>query len=158
MLKGGGNDPPPSLGRYGAPQGGIACHGGGGCKENLFRRNACGGGKVLLSELPGALLDQLFSTYKMEALTPYTITDPVEYRKVLHETAKNGYAIDFQESSINGSCIAVPVRDKEGTIIASLSFSGLIGIADPAKLLKYVPILKEASAKITSSLYDCWEL
>jgi len=119
---------------------------------------ACGGGKVLLSELPGALLDQLFSTYKMEALTPYTITDPVEYRKVLHETAKNGYAIDFQESSINGSCIAVPVRDKEGTIIASLSFSGLIGIADPAKLLKYVPILKEASAKITSSLYDCWEL
>ena len=119
---------------------------------------ACGGGKVLLSELPDALLDQIFSVFKMEALTPYTITDPEEYRKVLRETAENGYAIDFQESSINGSCIAVPVRDKEGTIIASLSFSGLIGISDPGKLLKYVPILKEASARITASLYDCWGL
>ena len=76
---------------------------------------------------------------------------------MLRETAKNGYAIDFQESSINGSCIAVPVRDNEGTIIASLSFSGLIGISDPEKLLKYVPALKEASRKITDSLYDCWD-
>lgn len=118
---------------------------------------ACGGGKVLLSELPEPLLDQILSVVRMEALTPYTITDPAEYRKVLKETAENGYAIDFQESSINGSCIAVPVRDKEGTIIASLSFSGLIGISDPEKLLKYVPILKETSQKITDSLYDCWD-
>ena len=29
---------------------------------------------------------------------------------------ENGYAIDFQESSIYGSCIAVPVRDKDGLI------------------------------------------
>lgn len=119
---------------------------------------ACGGGKVLLSEMPDAFLDQLFATSKLEALTPYTITDPAEYRKVLKETAANGYAIDFQESSINGSCIAVPVRDMEGTIIASLSFSGLIGISEPAKLLKYIPILKETSAKITASLFDCWGL
>lgn len=119
---------------------------------------ACGGGKVLLCELPSPLLDQLFAVTKMEALTPYTITDPDKYRQALTETAQQGYAIDFQESSINGSCIAVPVRDNEGTIIASLSFSGLIGISDPEKLLKYVPTLKEASARITTSLYDCWGL
>lgn len=119
---------------------------------------ACGGGKILLCELPDALIDQLISTHRMEALTPFTITDPDEYLAELKRTAENGYAIDFQESSINGSCIAVPVRDKEGTIIASLSFSGLIGVSNPAKLLKYLPALKEASARITKSLYDCWEL
>ena len=117
---------------------------------------ACGGGKILLCELPDALIEQMIAAHRMEALTPFTITDPAAYIAELKKTAANGYAIDFQESSINGSCIAVPVRDKEGTIIASLSFSGLIGVSDPAKLLKYLPALREASEKITASLFACW--
>lgn len=117
---------------------------------------ACGGGKVLLSDLPEALLEQIISSRRLDALTPFTITDPDRFRAVLGEVRKNGYAIDFQESSINGSCIAVPVWDNEGTIIASLSFSGLIGISDPDKLLKYVPALREASQKITDKLYSFW--
>lgn len=119
---------------------------------------ACGGGKILLCELPDVLVNQLITTHRMEALTPFTIIDPELYVAELKKAAENGYAIDFQESSINGSCIAVPVRDKEGTIIASLSFSGLIGVSDPSKLLKYLPALKEASERITRSLYDCWGL
>ena len=114
---------------------------------------ACGGGKILLCEMPEALVDQLLETHRPEALTPFTITDPNEYKRVLVQTEKDGYAIDFQESSINGSCIAVPVRDKDGTIIASVSFSGLIGISSPEKLLKYIPYLKECSEEITDSLY-----
>lgn len=117
---------------------------------------ACGGGKILLSELPKALVDQLLETHRPEALTPYTITDPKVYRRELKEAAKNGYAIDFQESSINGSCIAVPVRNREGVIIASLSFSGLIGISEPGKLLKYLPYLRECSEKITESLFSVY--
>ena len=119
---------------------------------------ACGGGKILLCELPSALIDQLLETHKPEALTPFTIIDPDAYREELKKTVADGYAIDFQESSINGSCIAVPVRDREGTIVASLSFSGLIGVSDPDKLLKYVPYLKECSAAVTKSLYDCWKM
>ena len=92
----------------------------------------------------------------MQALTPFTITDPEKYRSVLTEVRKNGYAIDYQESSIDGSCIAVPVRDKENTIIAALSFSGLIGVQDPNRLLKYIPALQDASNAITKSLYNAW--
>ncbi len=117
---------------------------------------ACGGGKILLCELPDPILDHILSTSRLEQLTPYTVTDPDEYRKILKQTAERGYAIDFQESSINGSCIAVPVRDKEQTTVASLSFSGLIGISDPSKLLKYVPVLQSASSEITSSLFRSW--
>ena len=119
---------------------------------------ACGCGKVLLSELPDDILSHIFSSCKMEALTPFTITDPDEYRKVLTEVRENGYAIDFQESSINGSCIAVPVRDKEQSIIAALSFSGLIGVQEPSRLLKYIPALQDASKAITNSLYNAWDI
>jgi DNA-binding IclR family transcriptional regulator len=118
---------------------------------------ACAGGKILMSELPEPIIDQILSTFKMVALTPFTITDPASYKKELQKTQEQGYAIDYQESTINGSCIAVPVRDSEKTIIASLSFSGLIGIPSPDDLLRYLPSLKEASHAITDSLYRCWD-
>jgi len=117
---------------------------------------ACGGGKILLSALPDSMIDQIFSLYPPKALTPYTITDTKKYELELKKARENGYAIDFQESSINGSCIAVPVFDNEGTIIASLSFSGLIGISSPDLLLQYLPILQDTSKKITDRLYSCW--
>lgn len=117
---------------------------------------ACGGGKVLLSTLPDTIIEQIFCLNPPKALTPYTITDTKKYKLELKNTRDNGYAIDFQESSINGSCIAVPVFDIEGTVVASLSFSGLIGISSPDLLLQYLPILQETSKKITDSLYSCW--
>lgn len=118
---------------------------------------ACGGGKVLLCELPEVIIDQILDTYEMVALTPFTITNPDKFREELKKTNENGYAIDFQESTINGSCIAVPIRDSNKAIIASLSFSGLIGISSPDKLLNYLPALKEASEKITDTLYRAWK-
>lgn len=117
---------------------------------------ACGGGKVLLCELPEAEIRQLMSRHKIEALTPYTITDEGQYLAELKNVAERGYAIDFKESSIYGSCVAVPVRDKSGAIVASLSFTGLIGLSDPKFLLKYIPVLRDTSQRITTLLYCSW--
>lgn len=118
---------------------------------------ATSGGKVLLSELPVNLAEQIISSCDMKPLTRHTITDPEVFWQALREAAKQGYAIDNKESAENGSCIAVPVRDHEGTIIAALSFSGFIGIEDTQELLRYLPALHEASEKISHSLYTCWE-
>lgn len=125
-------------------------------RHSLLPYYACGGGKILLSSLPDALVEQLIRYDPPKALTPFTITDPEEYKRELEKVRKDGFAVDFQESSINGSCIAVPVYDCEGTVIASLSFSGLIGVPSPDKLIQYTPVLKKTSGKITESLYDCW--
>lgn len=118
---------------------------------------ACACGKILLSELPVKLVEQIISTCEMKPLTSHTITDPEQFWQTLRATAKQGYAFDNKESAENGSCIAVPIRDHEGTIIAALSFSGFIGIDDPQELLKYLPALQDASGKISHSLYSCWE-
>lgn len=118
---------------------------------------ASAGGKILLSELPINLVDQIINACEMKPLTSHTITDPKQFWQVLLATAKQGYAIDYKESAENGCCIGVPVRNHEGTIIAALSFSGFIGIEDPQELLKYLPALREASEKISHNLYACWE-
>lgn len=117
---------------------------------------ACAGGKILLSELPIGLVEEIFNSCKMIPLTEHTITDTEQLWQELRTVAKEGHAFDFKESAVNGSCIAVPVRDCEGNIIAALSFSGFVGIEDKNELLKYVPILKDASAEISQSLYKCW--
>lgn len=117
---------------------------------------ACAGGKILLSELPISLVDEIINSCELVPLTEHTITDPEQFWQELRTVAKDGYAIDFRESAENGSCIAVPVRDCEGNIIASLSFSGFVGIADKAELLPYVPALNEAAAEISRNLYRCW--
>ena len=117
---------------------------------------ACAGGKVLLSELPVSLVEQIISSCEMVPLTSHTITSPEQFWQALRYVATRGYAFDDRESSENGSCIAVPVRDNEGTIIASLSFSGFVGVQDTDELLEYLPALQEASKKISQSLYRCW--
>lgn len=118
---------------------------------------ACAGGKILLSELPIHLAEKIINSCEMEPLTPHTITDPDKFWQTLRETAKQGYAFDFNESAVNGSCVGVPVRNSEGTIVAALSFSGFIGVADAEELRKYLPALREASAEISKNLYVCWE-
>ena len=92
----------------------------------------------------------------MVPLTRHTITDPDEFWRVLRFTASHGYAFDDRESAESGSCIAVPIRDNEGTIIASLSFTGFVGIDNTDQLLEYLPALQEASKKISQTLYRCW--
>lgn len=117
---------------------------------------ACAGGKILLSELPVSMAEQIIHSTDMVPLTSHTITNPEEFWQTLRFTASHGYAFDDRESAENGSCIAVPVRDCEGTIIASLSFSGFVGISNTDQLLEFLPALQEASRKISQNLYRSW--
>lgn len=115
---------------------------------------ACAGGKILLCEAAPIIVDKLIAATEMTPLTPHTITSAEDFRQELGRVRSQGYAFDFKESSPNGSCIAVPVRDGEGSIIASLSFSGFVGIADTAELLPYLPKLREASKTISDELFS----
>lgn len=117
---------------------------------------ACAGGKILLSELPIGLVDEILDCCQFVPLTQNTIQSKDVFWNELRTVAKQGYAYDNRESSENGSCIAVAVRNCEDEIIASLSFSGFVGVTDPNELITFLPALKEASYQISKSLYRCW--
>ena len=118
---------------------------------------ASSGGKILLSELPESLVNEIINSREMLQLTTHTITDTDQFRQELRTVSEQGYAVDYKESAENGSCIAVPVRDKQGDIIAALSFSGFIGVTDKTTLLQYIPALKDAAVEISQNLFNCWE-
>ena len=118
---------------------------------------SCAGGKILISELSESMKENLFRYTQIVPMTSNTICDQEILMQEIEEVKKCGYATDFHEILEMGSCIAVPVRDNEGTIIASLSYSGILNIKDKDDLLQYVPSLKEASEEISHMIYKCWE-
>jgi len=89
-----------------------------------FPAYGTGVGKMLLSELAPAELDELYPPDKSLApITPRTITDPIAFRQELAVTRMRGYATDFEESTPGLCCIAAPVFDGDGALVAAISVS-----------------------------------
>ena len=115
---------------------------------------ASASGKVLLSEVSQPLLDEIIKTIEFKQLARNTITGKKSFLDELKEVRQKGYALDINESDEIGSCIAVPMRDKDGEIIASLTFSGFIGGIPKNDIEYYFEVLKKASKEIMEKLYN----
>jgi IclR family KDG regulon transcriptional repressor len=72
-----------------------------------------------LDEVSGILRKQ-----GMKALTPNTITTFKEFVLALEFVHLHGYGVDEDECEIGASCLAAPVTDHRGKILASLSGLG----------------------------------
>ncbi len=81
-------------------------------------------GKVLLAYLSEDSLKKLISKGKFHRFTSNTITDPTSLMEHLVRIRDQGYAIDDEEHELGIRCVAVPVRDHQGSVIAALSVSG----------------------------------
>ena len=81
-------------------------------------------GKMLLAALPEAdLAARLPDGAPLTALTPHSITDPAVLRAELAEVRAHGVAVESRESNPDVSCVAAPVRDRSGQVVAALSIS-----------------------------------
>ncbi|MFD4377138.1 IclR family transcriptional regulator [Streptomyces sp. NPDC059202] len=80
-------------------------------------------GKMLLAMLPADELDELLDGRELTGMTPASITDPDALRAALAEIAVLGVAVEQRESNPDVSCVAAPVRDRSGRVVAALSVS-----------------------------------
>jgi len=81
-------------------------------------------GKVLCSELDREQIENLYKNAEIKTYTAKTITDLTQLIYELDRTRKQGFAIDDEELSIGLCCIAMPVRNYNGDIVAAVSVSG----------------------------------
>jgi DNA-binding IclR family transcriptional regulator len=84
-------------------------------------------GKVLLSALSRERLDSVILDGDLVPLTENTITEPQALRAELEKVRRQKYAIDNGEADDDIVCVAVPIRDTEGRVIAAMSASDHIG-------------------------------
>ncbi len=70
----------------------------------------------------------------LEAFTPKTITSPTKLRDEMRATHARGYAIDDEEFAPGIRCVARPIYDAEGAMIAAVGLSGPTVRIDDARL------------------------
>ena len=83
-----------------------------------------GVGKVILSGFSEEQIDKVISLMGLIKFTVYTLVSKESLMNELKQIRIQGYAYDNQECELGARCIAFPLRDYTGKIIASLSVTG----------------------------------
>ena len=82
-----------------------------------------GVGKVLLAHLIEDDLERYLDTVELKRYTPNTITDPEELKLHLQRTCRQGYTIDDSEHEADIKCVAAPLHDAGGNVVAGISIA-----------------------------------
>jgi DNA-binding IclR family transcriptional regulator len=109
-------------------------------------------GKALLAGLPAAEIDARYPQARLEARTDRTITDTGELKRHLAQVRGRGYAVDRQELEPHLCCVAGPVFDKTGTVVASISVSGPDSRIDEASIPAIAEVVRHAAWQISARL------
>jgi IclR family KDG regulon transcriptional repressor len=80
-------------------------------------------GKVLLAYSSEEEVKRIIQTAGLPGFTPNTITDEVELAQALAKIRKQGYAYDLEEILIDLCCVAAPIYNYTGQVIAAISMS-----------------------------------
>ena len=105
-------------------------------------------GKVMLAFGPEDVLKVLPSVC-LKPLTPYTIIDPHRLQRELAIVRRVGTAIESQEAVLGNACVAAPIFDADGDLVAAVSVSGPPLRLRPAQR---APIVRRTAAKITQRI------
>jgi DNA-binding IclR family transcriptional regulator len=95
--------------------------------------HATGLGKSLLSGLSAEQRRTLLPKETLHAYTPHTVTTHERLDEEITRTLGLGYATEVEELALGRACVAAPIRDGSGTVVAALSVSGplsAINLAD----------------------------
>ena len=80
-------------------------------------------GKAILAHMPETDVRRILMERGLPARTEKTITDPQKLMQELAAIRKQGYALDNEEFEDGLRCLAVPVFDSQGNVVASISIS-----------------------------------
>ena len=113
-------------------------------------------GKVLLAYLPAEERKKILGKEVLPHLTENTITDKRELEKELGKVREQGFALDREENEKDVCCIAAPIRNYQGEVIAALSISSPAFRIDANTQNSLKEALIEISKKISKRLgyYD----
>jgi hypothetical protein len=114
--------------------------------------HATGVGKVLLADLDHAALERLLRNVKLERFTKNTLTDKAALYRRLQTIRDAGYGTDDEEYTIGVRCVAVPVRDQRGQVIAAMSVSVPVIRFDEESSARALALLMKGASELSAAL------
>ena len=109
-------------------------------------------GKCLLAGLSSEEVTSLFEEYHFTKYTVNTITSLPQLMQCLREARYQGWAMDNCEYQMDHRCVAAPIYDYRGMVIAAISASGNIGRFPESRILEVSEQVKRCAARISRRL------
>ncbi|RFU66655.1 IclR family transcriptional regulator [Peribacillus glennii] len=81
-------------------------------------------GKAILAHLPAGIVSDILERKGLPRHTDKTITEKETFLQELKYVKQKGFALDLEENEHGITCIAVPIFDHLGKVIAAASISG----------------------------------
>jgi IclR family transcriptional regulator, pca regulon regulatory protein len=106
-------------------------------------------GRVLLSALPDGRVEAILKRTSRVRLTKRTRVGVLEIMSEIALIRERGYAANEEEVELGLSTIAVPVRNRSGNIIASMSLSSIGTAAERKQLIALLPELQATSFRLS---------
>lgn len=91
--------------------------------------HATGIGKCLLLGVPAAERRTLLGP-ELRRYTPNTPSTHEDLDRIVEQVGLRGYATEVEELALGRACIAAPILDRTGTVVAGLSISGPLSAMD----------------------------
>lgn len=111
-----------------------------------------GVGKLLLLNYDEDARDKMIAEVGLEAMTPNTITNRERLSQELNKIRADGYAIDDEECELGARCVAAPILDYTGTIVASLSVSGPVSRMTFQKINQVIDHVSKTALQISREM------
>jgi len=109
-------------------------------------------GKVILAHMSDSELIRVSREKGLPRITDKTITNFSELKAHLAQVRAGGYAVDDEETYPGIRCVAAPIRNHRGAVLASLSISGPTQRVTEANVTVFGEIVMNAAARISARL------
>jgi IclR family acetate operon transcriptional repressor len=115
-------------------------------------------GKALLADCGAPELTSIFGSAPLKSYTPRTVTTIARLAKDCAKIKADGFAVDDVEYQEEVRCLAAPIRDQDGKIVASIGISAPLTRFSEERCLKSAPqvsrIAEQISAILTAETQD----
>lgn len=106
-------------------------------------------GKLFLALVPAARRQRLLQSLELTRFTDHTITDRAKLEVELQQIRKEKVAFDRQEYLIGVICMAIPVTNASGEIIAALAIQAPGARMTLQRAHEHLPVLCQAGEEIS---------
>jgi DNA-binding IclR family transcriptional regulator len=109
-------------------------------------------GKIFLSYRYEQELEDYFSARSLEKRTGNTIVTLSEMQKEIERIKSDGFAVDNHEFHADVWCLAAPVRDSEGQVVAAIGVTGPATQSDGQRKADICTYVKKAAKELSAEL------
>ena len=108
-------------------------------------------GKALLAYQPAEIVKQVIDN-GLRRYTAATITDPAKLMEELGTIRSRGYALDDEEIEDGLRCVAAPIRDHSGQVIAAISVAAPVQRMSKKSVQATIPPVQASAEAISRRL------